>query len=257
LRQRIEDAIATANIGAWRRQVEEEVAVERLKAMSESVRRQMLEDRPESTNPEVGGAQVLYPVLLKSVSRSSPPAKVLSEYQPKIREINAEIHRAQDALRRLIQSNTQSEEERLEWTRESAEATTDAQNLAVSLVYDLVGARVDYLAEINGKERAVVFNQLVNRAEADGRSRSLHTAYGILLNRKQELESLKIHVGRASKLNELSTMIRESANQSAMENLWDLVSQLRKWKISPDRARTCWMPPTQSTGRPPASRIWR
>ncbi|HEY5839684.1 MAG TPA: hypothetical protein VIT19_11660 [Pyrinomonadaceae bacterium] len=229
LRQRIEDAIATANLEAARQQMEDEVAVQRLAALSESFRAQIIEDRRvNSTRPEPRRAQVFYPVLLKPVSPSNPSARVLAQYQPTITEVDAQIHRTQLALRRLIESNTQSEEQRLEWTRESAEATTDAQNLGISLLLDLIGAHVDHLAETNKEEREQVFNRLLNRAEADGRKRSLHTAHGILLNRKEELDRLQTNLERVADLHDLRVKVQESENPTALESFWDLASRIKK-----------------------------
>jgi uncharacterized protein YutE (UPF0331/DUF86 family) len=163
---------------------------------------------------------------------STFPAKILATYQPEIKEVEAEIHRAQDALRQLIRLNTQSEEQRLEWTKESEKATIDAQRLSVNLVIDLVGAQVDHLAKVAGQERAVALNHLLNRAERDGSGNSIHAAYGMLINRKDELERMHNDVRLIGKENDLRKKIEDfSVNKDAkftMENLWDVVSQLKK-----------------------------
>jgi flavin-binding protein dodecin len=232
LRQRIEDSIAAARLRAMRLRLEDQIAVQRFTAMLEHFRSQTEASLGPTPGRADEGTQLLYPVLLRTVSSSSPPAKVLAQYQPKIKEIDGEIQRAQDALRRLIASNTQSEEERLEWTRESEEATVDAQDLSVSLVIDLIGARADELAKINDKERAEVLNHLMNRAEEDGQRNSIHSAYGMLLDRKQELERIQNELRFAGKENDLRIKIRDfSVNKDTKptkENLWDLISQFKK-----------------------------
>src|SRR5229473_2643939 len=114
------------------------MAVQRLAGMSASFPSQTGAGREPVL---IGGSGTsFYPALLRPILANSHPAIVLSKSQPKIKEVDEEIHRAQEALRRLIESNKQSEEDRMEWTKESAEATIDAENLSVSLVIDLVGA---------------------------------------------------------------------------------------------------------------------
>ena len=102
----------------------------------------------------------------------------------------------------------------------------------MSLVIDLIGAHADELAEMSGKERDEVFNQLLNRAEKDGPRSSFHTAYGMMLNRKEELERLHNELRLAGKENDLRIKIRDfSVNNDTKptwENLWDVVSQFKK-----------------------------
>jgi hypothetical protein len=232
LRQRIEDSIAAANIEALRQNLEDDATARRLAVMAGDFRSQTKPKHEPIISRSERGPQVLYPVLVRPVSPNSPPAKVLAQYQSKIKEVDEEIHRAQEALRHLIESNTQSEEERLEWTKESQEATIDAQNLGVKLVIDLIGAHVDHLAETSGQERANVLNHLLNRAEEGGPRNSIHAAYGMLLNRKDELERIHKEVRLAGKENDLRIKIGEfSVNKHTKftgEDFWDIVSQLKK-----------------------------
>jgi hypothetical protein len=211
LHQRIEDTIAAARIKAVQQRLEDEIAAQRFSAMLEHFLSQ-----PNATYvPSVRErkTQVTYPVLRRSVWSTTPPARVLAQYQPQIKTLDDEIHHAQDALRHLIASNRQSEEARLEWTRESEQATVDAQHLGVSLVFDLVGAHVDELARISGEERAGVL-------------------YKTLSERKSELERIQSELRLRSKLDDLEKKTSDfSVNRDTdftRETLWDIVSQFKK-----------------------------
>ncbi len=229
LHQRIEDAIAAANLQALRQNLEDDATAQRLAVMAGDFRSQTAPPYKPVAGRSEGGAQLLYPALVRPVSPNSPSAMVLARYQPKIKEVDEEIHHAQEALRHLIESNTQSEEERLEWTKESQEATIDAQDLGVKLVIDLIGAHVDHLTETSGKERADVLNHLLNRDDPDN---SIHAAYGMLVNRKDELERLHNEVRLASKENDLRIKFRDfSVNKNTKftrEDFWDVITQFKK-----------------------------
>jgi predicted amino acid-binding ACT domain protein len=157
---------------------------------------------------------------------------VLAQSQTEIRDVDQKIRRAQFALRRLIESNTQSEEQRVEWVKVSEEATVEAQDLSLNLVLDLVDAHVDHLAKVRNEEGLDVLNHLMNRTPESGRKNSLHAAYGMLLGRKQELERIKSEIRFASKSQDLrqkiSTFSLNRDTKYSWENLWDVVSQFKK-----------------------------
>lgn len=227
LRQRIEDAIAAARIAGLQQRLEDDVSAQRLTAMLGHLRSNTNARIGPSAGSGGGRTEVLYPALLRSVSPGSPPAMILAQNEPKIKEVDEEIHRAQETLRHLIASNTQSEKDRVEWTRESEEATIDAQDLSVSLVIDLIGAHVDHLTETSDKERADVLNHLLNRTKEDGQRNGIHVAYRMLLERKNELDRLHREVRLATKENDLRILIRDfSVNKDTKftkENLWDVI----------------------------------
>jgi hypothetical protein len=231
LHQRVENALAAADLQAMQQKLEDEEAARRLNAMYDNLQH----SGDAARKPVLVSIDVntpLFPVLLRRVPLNSPPAKVLQQYQPKIKDVDEEIHRAQEALRRLIESNSQSEDERLEWTKESEEATIDAQDLGVSLVIDLLGAHADHLAEVNGEERNEVLNHLLNRSQDNGRQNSIHAAFGMLMNRKDELDRLQSEIRLAGKENDLRVKISEfSVNkdtQFTTETFWDVITQFKK-----------------------------
>jgi hypothetical protein len=229
LRQRVQDAMAAANIDAFRERMEDDLTAQKLSYMSESFRGQTAS--PPVVIPGYDGKKRRYPALLRPVSPGTPPAQVLAQSQPRIKDVDQEIRRAQLALRRLIRSNSQSEEDRAEWIKVSEEATVEAQDLSVNLVIDLVGAHVEHLAEKSGKERAEVLDHLLNRAPGDGKRNSLHAAFGMLLNRKEELERIQNELRLAGKTNDLRQKIAKfSLNRDTeftREDLWDVVSQFK------------------------------
>ena len=235
LHQRVEDAIAAANLNAFREGVEDDLAAQRLVLMSESFRGQTVATpvhEPVSVPVPAGGRKRLYPALKSPVAPGTPPATVLARAQPKIRDVDKEIRRAQLALRRLITSNAHSEEERVEWVKVSEEATVEAQNLSVSLVIDLVGAHVDHLSKVRDEQGVDVLNRLLNRTPEDGQRKGLHVAFGMLLNRKEELERIGSEIRLAGKSNDLrqkiSTFDMNRDSKYSWENLWDVVSQFKK-----------------------------
>ena len=235
LNQRIEDAIAAANFEAVKDGVEDDLIAQRLALMSESFRGQTISvpsQEPVVVPVSAGARKRLYPALKRPVLPGTPPALVLAQSQPEIRDVDQKIRRAQLALRRLIESNTQSEEQRVEWVKVSEEATVEAQDLSLNLVLDLVDAHVDHLAKVRNEEGLDVLNHLLNRSPEGGRKSSLHAAFGMLLGRKQELERIKSEIRFASKSNDLrqkiSTFDLNRDTKYSRENLWDVVSQFKK-----------------------------
>lgn len=182
--------------------------------------------------PDVDGLHLNDDNPSRQTPSSSIQATVLTQYQPKIKNVDEEIHRAQNALRNLIKANGQSEEERLLWTSESEEATIDAQDLSVNLVIDLVGAHVDYWAQKNSEETNIALNELLSRAEQDGQRNSIHVAYRMLIDRRKELERMHNEVHLIGKEYELSGRIANFSVSKdttlSMESLWDVVSQVGK-----------------------------
>jgi tetratricopeptide (TPR) repeat protein len=232
LHQRVEDAITAANLNAVKEGMEDDLTAQRLTVMSESFRGQTAADSRKAVVVPVsaGTGKRLYPALKTPALPGTPPATVLAQAQPEILEVDKKIRRAQLALRRLIASNAQNEENRLEWVKVSEEATVEAQNLSVSLVLDLVDAHVDHLAKVRDEEGLDVLNHLLNRENGEGKS--LHAAFGMLLGRKQELERIKSEIRFASKSNDLrqkiSTFDLNRDTEFTRENLWDVVSQFKK-----------------------------
>jgi hypothetical protein len=231
LRQRLQDAKTASRIEAIRQQHEDEADAQRLEIMIANFHNR-LDSSPSVVDLRGLGDGPLYPVLLRPVSPHSPPAKVLAQYQPKIKSVDDEIHEAQEALRRLIESNSKNQEFREEWVKESNEATVDAQDLSLSLLIDLIGAHVDHLAETNREERSVVLEHLLNRAEENGPQNSIHAAYGAVVNRKEELERIGSELRLAGKENDLRVKIRdfdmEKGKKPTWENAWDLITALKK-----------------------------
>lgn len=229
LRQRLQDARAASQIEAIRQQHEDREGAARLDMMIAK-----FESRSDTSVVDLRGLgdRPLYPALLRPVSPQSPPAKILAQYQPQIKTVDEEIHEAQEALRRLIESNSKNQELREEWVKESNQATLDAWDLSVSLFIDLIGAHVDHLAETNREERSVVLQHLLNRAEENGPQNSIHAAYGAVVNRKEELDRIASEVRLAGKTNDLRMKIRdfdmEKDKKPTWENLWDILTAFNK-----------------------------
>ncbi len=231
LRQRIEDEMTAAQLKAIQDREDDEMDAQRLQMMIASFNEQWETDASVVDLRGLGSGP-FYPALLRPVPANSPPAKVLSKYQPKIKSVDEKIHEAQQALRRLIASNSQSQELREEWVKESNEAMIDAQDLSLSLLIDLIGAHVDHLAETNKEERAVVLEHLLNRAEENGPQNSIHSAYGALVNRKEELERISNELRLAGKADDLRAKIRdfdmEKDKTPTLENAWDVINSFKK-----------------------------
>jgi hypothetical protein len=159
------------------------------------------------------------------------PARVLEHRQPDVTEVDRKIRQAQEALRRLIRSSGQSEEQRLEWTAESLDASEDAEKLSLNLVLDLIDAHVDYQRSVNKEERTEVLNRLLNRTEAHSQEKGLHTIYGMLINRKEELERIQSEVMLANKTNNLREKLADlkTANNSEFtrEDMFEIVTQIK------------------------------
>ncbi len=159
------------------------------------------------------------------------PVRILERRQPEVMEVNRKIRQAQEALRRLIRSNGQSEDQRLEWTADSLDASEDAEKLSLTLVLDLIGAHVDYLAKVNKEERAQALNQLLSRTQAQSQEKGLHTIYGMLINRKEELERIQNEVMLADKTNNLHEKLADlkKANNSEFtrEDMYEIVTQIK------------------------------
>ncbi|HET8666779.1 MAG TPA: hypothetical protein VFM10_02295, partial [Terriglobales bacterium] len=161
----------------------------------------------------------------------SPAGRVLISKQEQIKRIDEQLQRTQESLRRLIKSNRLNEELSLEWQKESAEASVDAQDLLISLVIDGIGAYVSEMEETDNKERAKVLDHLFGRGEENANS-SIHSAYGALVNRRVELARIQEELRFASKENDLRIKIRDFSMDKGraytLENLYDVVTQWKK-----------------------------
>lgn len=177
------------------------------------------------------------------ITPGSATAIALENNQAKIAAVDRQIKSTQDALRRLMRLNTLSESERLEWVKQSESATIEAQDLAINLVLDLIGARVGQWADINRRERTEVLNALTSRGtsprdlalerlfpETLFRDRGLHNAFGALLNQKDYLEHMNDLVRLGSKSNDLRVKIRDYGKDKrpVWEDIWDVMVQFEK-----------------------------
>jgi tetratricopeptide (TPR) repeat protein len=177
------------------------------------------------------------------VTPGSATAIALENNQARIAAVDRKIKDAQDALRRLMKLNTFSESERLEWVKQSESASIEAQDLAVNLVLDLVGARVGQWANINQHERREILDALTSRGtgsrdlalkrlfpQTTYRDRGLHTAFGALLNQKDYLEHLNDLVRLGSKSNDLRVKIRDYGKDKRpiAEDVWDVMVRFEK-----------------------------
>jgi hypothetical protein len=215
---------ARAGLAAARQQTENVITIANIRSERLNFETRAAE-LPSSLD---GGHPVMYPTLRRPVSPNSPSAKVLGRSQSKILAVDQEIRRVQKALRQLIESNQQGEDERLEWIKASQEATIDAQDLSISLVIDLFGAHVDDLAKTNKEERAIVLDHLLTRTEENG-GNSIHSAYGALVNRKEEIERLKQAAEQAGKhydnLDKAKDLSSYRYTQPIAELLWEVVNK--------------------------------
>jgi len=127
--------------------------------------------------------------------------------------------------------------------KHSESASVEAQDLAINLVLDLIGARVGQWSQINQRERTEILNALTNRSTGSRdlalerlfpqtmfRDRGLHTAFGALLNQKDYLDQLNQLVRLGSKSNDLRVKIRDfkAGKRPIMEDVWDVFLQFKK-----------------------------
>jgi hypothetical protein len=215
------------SIAAQQQKVGEENA-KRDKEEFDSTKAQLLRDLNNDVTPgsaNTSGAP-LTPGPLRNI-----PAKVLENRQPDVAEVDRKIKQAQEALYRLIHSNQQSDDQRMEWTADSLDASEDAEKLSLNLVLDLIGAHVDYLADVNKEERAEVLDQLLSRSEAQSQGKSLHNIYGMMVDRKEELERIHSEVDLIGKENDLRGKLDdlEEANDSEFtrEDMFDIVMNIK------------------------------
>jgi hypothetical protein len=210
LTERTQDTLASAKIQATQEALEDNIAVERLNAVSSSL--------------------IIYPALGHPIPPDSPAAKVLEHSQEKIGQVDADIAQARAELLNLINSNTQSEEKRLQWIKVSEDMTIKAKDLVLSLSIDLIGAVVDELVQINHQERQEVLNHLLNRGP-DGSGESIHAAYGMLVNQKDELKRIGQEVRLASKEADLKNKIRDFSMKDTVftrDDKLDVISVIKK-----------------------------
>lgn len=228
LRQRIEDQTGAALLQSLLNNVEDESAAQRLNAIYDNAR----------LDPSIAVAPAVrmnsadlwrsYPVFAHPVPANSPPLKVIAQLQPQVRDLDREIRQAQEALRRLIASNSVNDEEREFWVRQSEEATVDAQDLSLSLLIDLLGARADELSAQNHQKREVVMDRLIAECDRNGPSPRIVNGYESLVGTKHDLERLHQEIRLAGKENDLRVRIRDFSMDHAEPNLeivWDVMSQ--------------------------------
>jgi hypothetical protein len=228
--RRVEDQTHAAPIESLLQHAEDESAAQRLSALFDNARNSAEAGAAPAVRAGNGSTQPLYPILLGPVPANSPPVKVLAQLQPQVRDIDREIGQAQEALRRLIESNAKGGEEREAWVKESEEATVDAQDLSLSLLLDLVGARADELADANKETRKVVLERLLAECDKNGPSKRIVDGYKTLVGTKKDLERLKQELRLAGKEDDLRVKIRDFSTDRAEPNLeivWNVVSQFQ------------------------------
>lgn len=229
-RVKAENADAAAKLSSLRESISQDAVVQKLAEFNRSL-------EPKLAEPTKFGFS------RTPVTPGSATAIALENNQAKIAAVDRQIKSAQDALRRLMRLNTFNETERLEWVKQSESASAEAQDLAVNLVLDLIGARVGQWTQVNQQERNRLLNVLTNRdsgsrdlaleqlfPQTKFRDRGLHTAFGALLNQKDYLENLNKLVRLASKENDLRMKIRDfkKDKRPIAEDIWDVFVQFEK-----------------------------
>lgn len=189
--------------------------------------------------PSAADKPIFFPLFRSPVAPNSAPAKVLLAHQTEVEQIDEQIHKAQEALRGLIENNKAGGEQREEWEKESEEATTDAEGLSIKLVLDLAGGFNDELTDASEEERAEVLNKILNRAPEDANNPEAQTLYAMMVDRKEQLERQAEKLRLTGKLNDLSDKIEngdkpidEKAQYAVWianaQAVWDTVSQSKK-----------------------------
>ena len=223
LRQRTDNAIATANLAALRISTENAIIARRLAALSRAL-----------AEAQVHRPRVIY-AALRPVSPDSPPGKVLARAQLRITALDQRIRGAQIALRRIIRSNEESEAERVEWTKQTEEVAVDAKEIGISLAIDLVGASVDELSEISHDERGTVLNGVLSRASDNGPRNSIHSAYGMMINRRTELRRIASEVELLDKVNQIRARVEGPSlaedREYTRQDGWDAFSQIKRVSV--------------------------
>jgi hypothetical protein len=193
------------------------------------------QDTPDPPQPVtlVGPEGIVYSTALhEPVSSHSAPGIVLINNQGQILALDAKIRKAQEALRSLIESHSRDEEQRVEWEKESEEATTDAKSLGIKLVLDLAGAHNDGQLKINEKEREEALSLVLNRTE--GSSTTGQSIMAVLKDRKDELDHRAEVLETFDKAHDLTEKISEidkdKSHDPAPQKLWDALSNVPKVK---------------------------
>lgn len=210
-----ENDITTAREDATAQQIAKAMAERQLAAMERAFRRSTTEER-----------RVIYPAI-RPLSPSSPTGRVLLRAQPTIADLDERIRRAETVMQRLIQQNVESEQQRVELVKTSADASLNAEHLSIGLVLDLLTAHVDQLAAITGEERADVLNHLLNWTSEDGAIHNSETAYEKLVHREKQIDTLKQTIRATGKYDDLVNRLTSDDHNSFNENLWDLFSQFK------------------------------
>ncbi len=201
-------------------------------------------EAPESlsfTSPEPAPADkpVYFPALKSPVSPNSTPGRVLLANQTEVSQIDEQLRQAQESLRRLIETNKATDEQRHEWEKESEEATTDAEGLSIKLVLDLAGGFNDELKDAQKEEQQEVLQKILNRTPEEATNPNDHTLYAMLVDRKEQLERRSEKLRLTGKLMDLSDKIEngdkpidEKAQYAVWianwQAVWDTVSQSKK-----------------------------
>jgi hypothetical protein len=235
LQQKFRDSAAAQQVGSLSDRTQDDAAARRIAEIGVAFGNTAASARLTQPVPAVRPARpiavpvpapgmVLYPVLSKPVPPNSPIGATLARAQPQIRTVDARLRGAEEALRRLIRSNDASEEERGEWVRSSEEASIEAADLAITLTLDLAAANTEVKQVIQTYESEDVLTRLLSRSPQEAHRKSLHTAYGILKNRKAELERESKAVYALSKASDLRTRVRDFSMKNSeltRRDVWD------------------------------------
>lgn len=228
--RRVEDETHAAQVESVLHNAEDEAAAQRLSVIFDNARDASEAEAAPAVQAGDGSAQPLYPIFMGPIPANSPPVKVLAQLQPQLRDIDKEIRHAQEALRRLIESNAKGGEEREAWVKESEEATIDAQDLSLNLLLDLIGARAGELADANKETRKVVLDRLLAECDKNGPSARIVDGYKTLVGTEKDLERLKQELRLAGKESDLRVRIRDFSTDHAepnLETVWNVMSQFQ------------------------------
>jgi tetratricopeptide (TPR) repeat protein len=174
---------------------------------------------------------LMFPLFTHPLPPSTAAVKVLMTNQAQFAELDGQIERAKEALRRLIETNNAGNEERIEWEKESAEATTDAESLSVKLVLDLVGEQIDVMKKAKEKQAGKAMDKVLRAGDDAQKSEKALAKLEKLTEEQKRLETLKQTGRLTGKLNDLeektASMSDPKSKEFTREDFWDVISQLK------------------------------
>lgn len=175
----------------------------------------------------IGNHEGHYSVFHEPPPPGSSARIVLDLRQPDIKELDAKLKRARNVLRQLMAANNANEAAREEWAADSMEASEEAERLSLTLLLDLIDVHVDHLADANSGDRRQILNDLLNQPVGPRKDR-LHNLYGMLLNRRRELQRIHGEVDLAERSNDIRQRLAnlKAADDSTLtvEDVHDFIS---------------------------------